>query len=87
MGYYLNPGTEVFDKIVNSEIYVDKTGLLNYTNNVSILCRAISVSVVRAVLENPRLHICWQHITAVNVIQKACFLNLKLPEAGTLKDI
>lgn len=34
MGYYLNPGTEVFDKIVNSEIYVDKTGLLNYTNNV-----------------------------------------------------
>ncbi len=34
MGSYLNPGKEVFDKIVNSEIYVDKTGLLNYTNKV-----------------------------------------------------
>lgn len=34
MGNYLNPGNESFQKIVNSEIYVDKTGLLNYTNKV-----------------------------------------------------
>ena len=34
MGNYLNPGNESFRKIVNSEIYVDKTGLLNYTNKV-----------------------------------------------------
>lgn len=34
MGNYLNPGNEGFYKIVNSEIYIDKTGLLNYTNRV-----------------------------------------------------
>ncbi len=34
MGIYLNPGNERFRQIINSEIYVDKTGLLNYTNKV-----------------------------------------------------
>ena len=34
MGNYLNPGNEGFRKMVNSEIYIDKTGLLNYTNRV-----------------------------------------------------
>lgn len=34
MGCYLNPGMENFQKIVNSEIYVDKTGLIDYTNRV-----------------------------------------------------
>ena len=34
MGNYLNPGMENFQKMVNSEIYVDKTGLIRYTNSV-----------------------------------------------------
>ena len=34
MGIYLNPSIENFQKMINSEIYVDKTGLLNYTNKV-----------------------------------------------------
>lgn len=34
MGRYLNPGMESFEKSVNSEIYVDKTGLVGYTNRV-----------------------------------------------------
>ncbi len=34
MGIYLNPGNEKFIQAVNSEIYVDKTGLINYTNKV-----------------------------------------------------
>lgn len=34
MGNYLNPGNESFRKMVNSEIYIDKTGLLKYTNKV-----------------------------------------------------
>lgn len=34
MGNYLNPGIESFFKTVNSEIYVDKTGLIKYTNKV-----------------------------------------------------
>ncbi len=34
MGIYLNPGDELFRQAVRSEIYVDKTGLLEYTNRV-----------------------------------------------------
>lgn len=34
MGIYLNPGAEQFEEIVRSEIYVDKTGLLRYTNSI-----------------------------------------------------
>lgn len=33
MGIYLNPGNEVFTASVNSELYVDKTGLIEYTNS------------------------------------------------------
>ncbi len=34
MGRYLNSNADGFGKIVNSEIYVDKTGMLSYTNQV-----------------------------------------------------
>ena len=34
MGVYLNPGNEKFERIIKSEIYIDKTGLLRYTNKV-----------------------------------------------------
>ena len=34
MGVYLNPGNEKFAKAVQSEIYVDKTGLIEYTDQV-----------------------------------------------------
>ena len=34
MGIYLNPGSDQFQDAVNSEIYVDKTGLISYTNRV-----------------------------------------------------
>lgn len=34
MGGYLNPGNEKFYRAINSEIYVDKTGLIGYTNKV-----------------------------------------------------
>ncbi len=32
MGIYLNPDNEGFQRAVRSEIYVDKTGLIAYTN-------------------------------------------------------
>ena len=32
MGIYLNPGNDGFREAVNSEIYVDKTGLIEQTN-------------------------------------------------------
>ena len=34
MGVYLNPGNEMFKEAVRSEIYVDKTGLIEHTNKV-----------------------------------------------------
>ena len=34
MGIYLNPGNEGFQNAIHSEIYVDKTGLIAYTNAV-----------------------------------------------------
>ena len=34
MGRYLNQGNDSFQNSVNSEIYVDKTGLIEYTNRV-----------------------------------------------------
>ena len=34
MGIYLNPGNYGFAESLNSEIYVDKTGLIAYTNKV-----------------------------------------------------
>lgn len=43
MGVYLNPGNDGFQNAVRSKIYVDKTGLLAYTN---------------AVLETEQNHIC-----------------------------
>ena len=32
MGIYLNPGNDGFQEAVRSEIYVDKTELIRYTN-------------------------------------------------------
>ena len=34
MGVYLNPGDKLFRRAINSEIYVDKTELIAYTNKV-----------------------------------------------------
>lgn len=34
MGIYLNPGKEGFESAVHSRIYIDKTGLIEYTNSV-----------------------------------------------------
>jgi hypothetical protein len=34
MGIYLNPGKDNFERAIRSEIYVDKTGMLEYTNSV-----------------------------------------------------
>lgn len=34
MGIYVNPGNIAFREAVNSMIYVDKSGLISYTNSV-----------------------------------------------------
>ena len=34
MGIYVNPGNISFQEAINSKIYVDKSGLIPYTNSV-----------------------------------------------------
>ena len=34
MGIYVNPGKDMFQGSLNSQIYVDKTGPIGYTNSV-----------------------------------------------------
>ena len=34
MGVYINPGNGGFIEAISSDIYVDKTGLIKYTNSV-----------------------------------------------------
>jgi hypothetical protein len=34
MGAYVNRGTKNFESAINSKVYVDKTGLIEYTNSV-----------------------------------------------------
>ena len=34
MGIYVNPGNIAFREAVNSIIYVDKSGIISYTNSV-----------------------------------------------------
>lgn len=34
MGTYLNPGNAAFKEAIQSKIYIDKTDLINYTNEV-----------------------------------------------------
>lgn len=34
MGRFVNPDNSAFQVALNSEIYIDKTGLLEYTNSV-----------------------------------------------------
>ena len=45
MGVYLNPGNENFKQAINSKIYIDKTGLIAYTNEViNTLQKVVCVS-------------------------------------------
>ena len=34
MGIFFNPGNEGFSSVVSSQLYVDKTGLIDYINQV-----------------------------------------------------
>ena len=52
MGNYLNQDGKKFYEITHSDIYVDKTELLTYTNSVLQTLRNIYVSAVPAVLGN-----------------------------------
>ena len=84
MGMFVNPDNLAFQAALNARIYVDKSGILNYTNSVlgstdAFICNS-----------RPRrfllLQICLQRITAKDAIQKKCFpgwksVRLKISES------
>lgn len=65
MGIYVNPGNLAFKEAVNSLIYVDKSELINYTNNVLKTQRKIYVPAGRVVLESLWQRICLLPITVI----------------------
>mgnify|MGYP003243471869 CR=1 FL=1 len=58
MGRFVNPDNRAFQAALNSKIYVDKTGLLEYTNSV---------------LNSTNAYICSRHITVKHVTPVKCF--------------
>ena len=50
MGGYLNPGNEKFGEALNSQIYVDKTGLIEYTNRVMYSNQKYRIILVQLLL-------------------------------------
>ena len=85
MGMFVNPDNSAFQVALNSEIYVDKTGLIGYTNRVMNTLQGYVCVSARGGLENPWLRICLRHITAEAVIPEKYFPNLKYPRVLILK--
>ena len=72
MGSYLNPGSKGFQESLNSEIYMDKTGLIEKTNAVLNTGRSSCVLVGQGVLESQWQQICWLRIMTGERIPPAC---------------
>lgn len=72
MGRFVNPDNSAFQKAVNSEIYVDKTGFLSYTNKVIDTKQAFICNSRPRRFENLLRQICWLPIIVRDVIQKIC---------------
>lgn len=87
MGNYLNPGNEKFRRMIQSEIYVDKTGMIKYTNSVLDTAQNyVCVSRPRRFGKSMAANMLTL-ITAAVVIQKNYLKSLKLQKIKILKNI
>lgn len=75
MGRFVNPDNSAFQVALNSKIYVDKTGMIGYTNKVLGTRRHISATAAREDLASRSRQICLVRITAGDVIQRKCSRN------------
>jgi len=73
MGMFVNPDNSAFQVALNSEIYVDKTGMLEYTNKVINTLQGYICNSRPEGLESLSRQICLQHITVKAVIREKCF--------------
>lgn len=51
MGFYVNPPADGFQSMLNTGLYVDKTGLIAYTNSVLETVRDIQYYVIEELRE------------------------------------
>ena len=73
MGTYLNPGDGLFKIALNSQIFVDKSRLLEVTNRcVGTMQRFVCVSRREGLVSRWR-RICWQRIISEGWIRIRCF--------------
>ena len=68
MGSYLNPGSRSFEMALASEIFVDKSLLIEKTNRMLGTLQRLSVSADHGGLENQWQLICWRLIMEVERI-------------------
>lgn len=79
--FFENPNNSAFQTSLNAKIYVDKTGLIEYTNGVLASTDAYICN------SRPRRFICLLRIIAKVVIQKKCFRIWKLENQGIFGNI
>ena len=79
MGMFVNPDNSAFQVALNSEIYVDKTGIIKYTNRV--------LNTLQGYICNSRPRRFGQLITAGVAIQKQCSLIWKSARTQILRSI
>ena len=77
MGRFVNPDNSAFQVALNSRIYVDKTGLIEYTNSVLDTTNAYICNSRRAGSENLMQLICWLRIIVKAQILSRCFLDCR----------
>lgn len=87
MGIFVNPDNSAFQVALNSEIYVDKTGLLEYTNKVMNTLQGYICNSRPGDSVNRLRQICLQPITAEVVIPKKCFPGWQSVSLPILKSI
>lgn len=87
MGMFVNPDNSAFQAALNARIYIDKSGLINYTNSVLASSDALYAIADRVVLESQLLQICLQHTIVRAAIQRKCFRGWKLVNQQILRNI
>lgn len=87
MGMFLNPDNSAFQAVLNAKIYVDKSGLLNYTNSVLASTDAFICNSRPRRFGKSITAICLPRIIVRAVIPKRCFLSLKSARQRILRNI
>ena len=86
MGTFVNPDNSAFQVALNSEIYVDKTGLIGYTNKVmntlqGYICNSRPRRFGKSITAN------MPHITAKAAILRKCLQIWRFENIRILKNI